>query len=65
MNSLQKAGQQRQVNLALFNKEAEAASQQTKQTEDILKNKEIQRHEIQVKKEAMEKQLVELNEKNL
>ena len=40
-------------------------SQQTKQVETLLKEKESQRYAVQMEKESLEKTLVELNESNL
>ena len=62
---MEKAANLRHQHLKDFNSECEAASLQTKKTETMLKDKETQRHKMQVAKDQGEKELVLLNEKNL
>lgn len=52
-------------NLAKYNKDCEQASLQTQKTENTLKEKEVGRHQEQEKREALEKELADLTEKNL
>jgi hypothetical protein len=51
--------------LTKYNKDCDAASQQTQKTENTLKEKEVTRYQEQEKREALEKELAELTEKNL
>lgn len=62
---MQQSCQQRLSHLQDFHKECETLSLQTKQTENMLKEKEGSRYNIQVEKEKLEKQLIDLNEKNM
>ena len=62
LNALQA---QRLKDLTQYNKDIEQASLQTQKTENMLKEKETQRHQEQQKREALEKELADLTEKNL
>lgn len=59
------ACKQRVTHLKEYHKECENLSLQTKKVENNLKEKETARYNTQVDKEKLEKQLIELNEKNM
>jgi len=61
----QKITKQRFLHLQEFNRECESQSKKTKESEVMLKDKETLRYSVQCEKEALEKTLVELNEKNM
>ena len=48
-----------------FNKITSDATEQTQKTENLLRQSDSKRYEVQVEKEVLEKKLVELNEINM
>lgn len=62
---VENACSQRLQKLKGFHSHCEKLSQQTKQLENMLKEKETERYNVQIHKETLEKTLGELTEKNL